>query len=214
MKNNNIVIIGGGGHVKVLIDAILSGGKFEIEGILDDKLKAGDIVMGYMGFPILGGDGILERFKDFYLALGIGSVKANDKRKTIYERCKTMGFEFPTIIHSSACVSNSAVIEDGVQIMAGAIITPEAKIGANTLINTGAIVEHDCIIGPHCHISLNAILAGKVTIGEGCHIGMGANILQEIKIGNNVTVGAGAVVTKNIEDGKTVVGIPAREING
>ncbi len=214
MKNKNIVIIGGGGHVKVLIDAILSGGKYKIEGILDDKLKAGDIVMGYLGFPVLGGDEILERFKDFYLALGIGSVKASDKRKSIYERCKRMGFEFPTIIHSNACISNSAVIEDGVQIMAGVIITSDAKIGANALINTGAIVEHDCIVGPHCHISVSAVLAGKVVIGEGCHIGMGANILQEIKIGNGVTVGAGAVVTKDIEDGKTVAGIPAREING
>lgn len=211
MKSKKIIIIGGGGHAKVLIEAILSRGDYKIEGILDNKLKAGEKITG---FPVIGGDEILERFKDFYLAIGIGSVKASDKRKVIYERRKRIGFEFPAIIHSNAYVSKTAILQDGVQVMAGAVINPEAKIGANTIVNTGAIVEHDCDIGPHCHISLNAALAGRVSTGECCHVGMGANVLQEIKIGSNVTVGAGAVVVKDVEDGKTVVGVPAEDING
>lgn len=211
MRDRRMVIIGAGGHAKVLIDAILSRGDYKIEGVLDDKLKAGEEVMG---LPVIGGDEILERLKDFYLAIGIGSVKATDKRKVIYDRYKKSGFEFPVIVHSNACVSKSSVLQDGVQVMAGAVINPGAKIGANTIINTGAIVEHDCDIGPHCHISLNAALAGRVSVGECCHVGMGANLLQEIKIGSNVTIGAGAVVTKDVEDGKTVVGVPAEDING
>jgi len=211
MKSKKMIIIAGGGHAKVLIEAILSRGDYKIEGILDNKLKVGEEIMG---FPVIGGDEVLERLKDFYLAIGIGSVKASDKRKVIYERYKGSGFEFPAIIHDNACVSKGAILQDGVQVMAGAVINPGAKIGANTIINTGAIVEHDCDIGPHCHISLNAALAGRVSIGGCCHVGMGANVLQEIKIGSNVTVGAGAVVTKDVEAGKTVVGVPAEDING
>lgn len=211
MKTKKLLIIGGGGHAKVLIDAISSAGKYRIEGILDNRVKVGDKITG---FPVIGGDEFLDKFKDFYIAIGIGSVKASDKRKMIYERCRRMGFELPAIIHSDAYVSNSAVIGDGVQVMAGAVINPQAKIGANTIINTGAIIEHDCVVAPHCHISLNAVLAGKVMVGESCHVGMGAIILQEIDIGSRVTVGAGAVVTKDIEGGKTVVGIPAKEIHG
>lgn len=211
MKSKKIIVIGGGGHAKVLIDAILSMGNYEIGGILDGQLKVGEKVSGV---PVIGGDELLNQLKGVCLAVGVGTVKATDKRKTIYERYKRNGFEFPIIIHNNAYISKTAKQQDGVQVMAGAIINPEAEIGENTIINTGAIVEHECKIASHCHISLNAVLGGNVTVGECSHVGMGAHILQGIKIGNYVTVGAGAVVTKDVEDGKTVVGMPAKEING
>lgn len=211
MKSKKIIVIGGGGHAKVLIDAILSTGNYEIGGILDGRLKVGEKVLG---IPVIGGDELLNQLKGVCLAVGVGTVKATDKRKTIYERCKRSGFEFPIIIHNDARISKTAKQQDGVQVMAGAIINPEAEIGENTIINTGAIVEHECKIASHCHISLNAVLGGNVMVGECSHVGMGAHILQGIKIGNYVTVGAGAVVTKDVEDGKTVVGMPAKEING
>lgn len=212
-KAKRIVVIGGGGHAKVVIDAILSSGLFRILGVLDPQLKAGEKILGY---PVLGGDEYLEELKDgnksFMLAIGIGTIKASDKRKTIFEKYKNFGFQFPAIIHSNACISKSAWVSDGVQVLAGAIIQPEAQIGENSIINTGSIIEHNCLISPHCHIAIGAVLAGNVSVGKCSHIGMGAKVLQGVKIGNYVTVGAGAVVINDVGDGKTVVGVPAKEI--
>lgn len=214
MSTKKVIIIGGGGHAKVLIDSILSTDFYQIEGILDGQFRAGRKILG---FSVLGGDEFLSKFKhaknNFLLALGIGSIKADGKRKMIYEKYKKFGFRFPVIIHKNAYVSKSAKLQDGLQVMVRAVINPGAEIGENTIINTGAIVEHDCKVAAHCHISLNAILAGDVIVGECSHIGMGAKVLQGIKIGNRVTVGAGAVVTEDIKNGKTVIGIPAREID-
>lgn len=211
MATKRIIVIGGGGHAKVLIDSILSSGFYQIEGILDMKFRPGEKVLG---FPVLGGDEYLDKFirNDFLLAIGIGSIESDGRRKIIYEKLKKTGFRFPTIIHNSANVSKSVALQDGVQVMAGAIIQPEAQIGENSIINTGSIIEHNCLIAPHCHIAIGAALAGNVSVGKCSHIGMGAKILQGVKIGDYVTVGAGAVVINEVEDGKTVVGVPAKEI--
>ncbi|KPK41101.1 MAG: hypothetical protein AMJ78_06355 [Omnitrophica WOR_2 bacterium SM23_29] len=208
MKTKKIIIIGGGGHAKVLIDAIMSTNSYKIEGILDKRLDTREKILG---IPVLGGDEIIDRLKRLYVAIGIAGVKASNKRKIIFGKLRKKGFVFPTIIHSRGYFSEFCILKSGAQIMAGAIVNAGAIIGENTIINTGAIVEHDCKVSPHCHISLNAVLGGNVTVGECSHIGMGAKILQGIKIGKFVTVGAGAVVTKDVKDGKTVIGIPANE---
>ncbi len=204
-------MIGGGGHAKVVIDAILSTGKFAIKGIVDKKIAAGSKVSG---IEVIGDDRCLKGLKGVYLALGIGSVKASVKRKRFYDKFRKMGYRFPPIVHKNAYVARSAKIGEGVQVIAAASVNPEAVISENTIINTAALVEHDCVIGPHSHISPKAVLGGNVKIGTCSHIGLGAKVLQGIKIGDHVTVGAGSVVTKDIKDKKTVVGIPAREIDG
>lgn len=216
MRTNTgrLIIIGGGGHAKVLIDSILSSGLYKIEGILDGRYSPGTQISGSC---VLGGDEFLDKDKGmkgrFLLAVGVGGIRADNKRKIIYDKYKSRFFEFPALIHSGSYVSSFANIREGVQVMAGAIINPESEIGENTIINTGAVVEHECVIHPHCHVSVRAILAGRVAVGECSHIGMGAIVLQGVNIGSNVTVGAGSVVTKDVDDGKTVVGIPAKEIN-
>lgn len=203
-----IVILGGGGHAKVLIDAILSAGSFRIKGILDPCLKKGSKVAGY---PVLGPDKLLDGLKNVLLVNGIGTIKACDKRKKIFEACKRKGFKFPEIVHPKTYISKTAKIREGAQILTGASVNTYAQIGEDSIINTRAIVEHDCKIGAHVHIASGAILGGAVRVGERSHIGMGAKVLQGVNIGRNATVGAGAVVTKDVGDGKTVVGIPARE---
>jgi len=208
-----IIILGGGGHAKVLIDSISSSDSYEIEGVLDKQLKKGEKVSDV---PVLGGDKFLDTCKDaknnFSLAIGIGSVRAFDKRRIIYERYKKQGFDFPIIIHSKAHIAKSVKCRVGTQIMAGSIISSDVEIGENVVIYSGVIIEHDCKIASHCYISPGALLAGRIQIGENSFIGMGARILQGVKIGNFVTVGAGAVVTKNIEDKNTVVGMPAAPV--
>lgn len=205
-----MVVIGGGGHAKVVLDLICSTGLYEIKGILDPELKTGDTVLSYR---VLGGDEFLKKqHGTFNLAIGIGSTRATDKRRTVYEQYKDK-FEFPLLIHPCAVVSKGARISKGVQIMAGAIVRPDANVGENVIINTGAIVEHDCEIGAHSNVSLGAIVAGGCRIGKCSYIGMGSSVLQGIKIGDFVTVGAGAVVTKDIPDRKTVIGVPAKAMH-
>jgi UDP-perosamine 4-acetyltransferase len=201
-----IMIIGGGGHAKVLIDMILSTSGFEIQGILDPKLKIGSHVSGV---AVLGGDEFLKDFKDIAIAIGVGSTRASDTRKVIFEKYRDK-FEFPVIVHKNAYISKTSTIGIGTQVMAGAIIQPDAFIKENVIINTSAVIEHDCRIHAHSHISPGAILGGNVEIGECSHVGLGAMILQGVRIGKNVTVGAGAVVVRDVKDGLTVKGVPAR----
>lgn len=205
-----IIVLGAGGHAKVLIEAIISTGNFQIEGLLDVLPKWQKSILG---FPLLGSDDYLygKAGKDFSLALGVGCTKATSKRKEIFERFAG-SFDFPPIIHSSAEISKWVELGKGVQVMSGVIIHPTVTLAENVLINTGAIIEHDCAIGAHTHVSVRVVLGGNVTIGSCSHLGIGATILQGITIGNYVTIGAGAVVTEDIADGKTVAGIPAKEL--
>ncbi len=212
MPKKDIVIIGGGGHAKILIDAIRSQGAYKIAGIVDSALKRGSRVMGV---PVLGPDKEIGRLgkRKIYLALGVGSARATEEREKIYKKFTGQGFLFPAIIHKRAYVPKGAKIGAGSQVMAGAILQPDAEILENVIINTSGIVGHDSVIGAHSHISIGAVLGGNVAVGKCSHIGIGANVLQGINIGSGVTVGAGSVVNKNIDNYKTVAGVPAREIS-
>lgn len=205
---DKLVILGGGGHAKVLIDAIESSAGPSIAGILDPSLRKGKRISGY---PVLGSDDMLAELRDIRLVNGVGTVKACERRKAVFEKCKKKSFVFSTVLHPGAYVAKTAKIGEGVQVLMGAVINAHARIGKDAIINTRAIIEHDCRIGGHAHVASGAILGGGVSVGECSHIGMGAKILQGVKIGRNATIGAGAVVTRDVADGKTVVGIPARE---
>lgn len=213
MSENKVIIIGGGGHAKALMDSIFSAAFYKIEGILDASIRAGEKVLGV---PVLGGDELLDRYINFkdklFLALGVGAIKAGNRRKAIYERNKKRGFRFATVIHDKAYTAGSARINQGAQIMAGVTIGSDVKIGENTVVYSNCVVEHDSIIAPHAYLSPGVLLGGGVRIGEASFIGIGAKISQNVKIGRSATVGAGAVVIKDVEDGTVVAGIPAKEI--
>ena len=211
MANKPVIIIGAGGHAKVLIST-LKALERKIIGILSaDMLSAGQTVNGII---ILGND---DKVKDYAtdaveLVNGIGSIAEPVKRTEIFLKFKTEGYNFARVIHPAAAIIDGLEIGEGVQIMAGAIVQTGCDISPNVIINTGAIVEHDCKIGAHVHIASGAVISGGVKIGAMSHIGTGATIVQGVKVGDNVVVGAGAVVTRNIPNGKKVVGNPAKEI--
>lgn len=205
-----IVLIGAGGHCKVIIDIIKSTNEYEIIGITDNNVtgKVFDI-------PIIGKDTILESVHSTgvdYAFIAIGAINNINIRNIIYTNLKKIGFKLPVLIHRSAIVSPFSHIREGTCIMAGAIVNPGVNIEENCIVNTGSVIEHDCHIGYNTHISPNVSIAGGVNIGFNSHLGIGSTIIQERNIGNNVTIGAGSVVIKDIKDFTLVVGVPSREI--
>ena len=150
---------------------------------------------------------------DVRLVNGVGSTGSTASRRDIYDRFTREGYCFATVIHPSAIVAPEVQIEDGVQIMAGAILQAGSSVGSNAIVNTGAIIDHDCVVGAHAHIAPGAVLSGGVHVGSGAHIGTGACIIQGVSIGAASVVGAGAVVIKDVPPGVTTVGVPAKTID-
>jgi UDP-perosamine 4-acetyltransferase len=205
-----LIVLGAGGHAKVLIFA-LQKQSAEILGVTD--LDAGKKHQLWCGVPIIGGDEAVMTYSGemIYLVNGVGSVRTGSQRRELFERFNGLGYQFASVIHPSAIMAADVVCAEGVQIMAGAMIQVGSFIGENAVINTGAIVDHDCQIGAHAHISTGAVLCGGIQVGEGAHIGAGATVIQGIRIGNNSLVAAGAVVVRDVPDGMTVMGVPAKE---
>lgn len=208
----DLILLGAGGHAKVVVDCVRSGAaQWNIVGFLDKGVDAG----GWEGLPILGDDDCLDALRRDGLSaalVSVGMINGAQLRSRLFERLKDSGFRLPTICHSSAIVSTTAVIGEGTVVAAGVIINADAVIGANCIINSGCIVEHDCRIGDHVHIAPGAAVSGGVTIGEGCLIGIGATVLQGVVIGAGSLIGAGAVVLGDVPVGHVAVGVPAKII--
>jgi len=206
--NLPVIILGGGGHAKVLIEALRVAG-VTILGIADaDPAKRNTFVMG---IAVLGDDTVLERHApgSVLLVNGLGSVERPTKRAVIFDAFVAKGYSFATVIHPSAVIAADVTMEQGVQVMAGAVIQPGCDIGANTIVNTRVTVDHDCNLAKHVHLAPGVVLSGDVTVGEGTHIGAGATIIQGIRVGARVLIGAGSLVTKNMPDGVAAYGVPA-----
>ncbi|ADL13603.1 acetyltransferase [Acetohalobium arabaticum] len=200
------VIIGAGGHGKVVLDILKTNNKFKIKGFLDDNPKIhGKEINGHQ---VLGSLDYLKD-KEYSAIIAVGN---NIIRNKIGKFLAENNIKLINAIHKSAIINSYVEVGVGNVIAAGVIINSNTEIGNNTIINTGATIDHDNIIKDNVHISPGVNLGGNVTINENSHIGIGATILPEITIGRNVIVGAGAVVTEDVPDNVTVVGIPAEII--
>lgn len=204
-----IIIIGAGGHGRVLAEALLAGSRVVI-GFLDQSPDLQRTVIN--GTPVLGNDDMLQEYSRESIGLvnGIGSTWSTVSRRLVYERLTAIGYRFETVCHPSATIAPSAQILNGSQIMAGAVLQTGCLIGENTIVNSGAIVDHDCIIGNHCHIAPGVVLSGSVKLGDSCHVGTGATVIQGVKIGEGSLVAAGAVVIQDVPPDVRVAGVPAR----
>ncbi len=205
-----VIILGAGGHAKVLIDALLSASAVIAGIVTPDLTLAGTNILGV---PVLGGDDVVNEYppSEIQLVNGLGSVGLPANRQQLFEKFEGMGYKFSTVVHPSAVIASDVVLGEGVQVMAGVVIQPGCRIGINSIINTRASVDHDCAIGDHVHIAPGVTMSGGVKIGMGSHIGTGATVIQGLSIGNGCLVAAGAVVTNNIIAGAMVRGVPARE---
>lgn len=204
-----VVIIGAGGHGKVVADALVAMGR-TVKGFIDvDPARWTECVND---MQVLGGEDLLSSSDAaaVELANGVGSVDLSGVRRAVFERFHARAFRFVTIVHPGAIVSPRARLAEGAQVMAGAIVQAGAVIGENTILNTGAIVDHDCKIGAHCHLAPGCTLSGNVSIGTASHIGTGASVRHGVSLGERTLVGAGAAVVSNHPGGATLVGVPAR----
>ena len=202
-----VIIIGAGGHAKVLIDCLQLLG-IEVLGALDKNLNKDTILQ----VPVLGDDVMISEYptKDVELVNGIGSVGNMNLRASVFIKYKKLGYDFRTVIHPSAVIARNCILGEGVQIMAGAIINTDTKINENVIVNTGSVIDHECVIGKHVHIAPGCTLSGNVRVGDKVHVGTGSKIIQGVVVGSNSLIGAGAVVVNEVLSGTKVIGIPAR----
>lgn len=208
MKNRKLILIGGGGHCRSVLDSILESNEFDHHGIIDSKDNIGNKILGV---EVIGTDEDLPKlFEDGYTDafITMGSIGNTKLRRKLFSIIESIGYNIPVIIDSTAKVSSYANVKRGVFVGKGAIINAGANIDELAIINTGSIIEHDTSVGKFCHISPGTVLCGGVKIEDDSHIGAGAIVKQGVRIGHNSLVGMGSVVVKDIEASSLAYGNP------
>lgn len=193
LKINNskfkIILIGGGGHCKSVIDVIEQQGIYEIAGIIDKKELIGTKVLGY---EIIGCDNDLINLKENYsnAIVTVGHIKSNALRVKLFTLLKELDFNLPKIISPLAYVSKHAVIDEGSVVMHHALVNANAKVGKNCIINTKALIEHDAVIKDNSHISTGAIVNGGVVIEENTFYGSNATSKEYTQLDGFIKAGS------------------------
>lgn len=200
--SESVILIGGGGHAKVIIDCIRSAGD-HVAGILDDGIAAGTSILDV---PVLGCVSEYTNYLEYKFLVAIGNNKV---RRQIAE---PLSVQWYTAIHPRAIVSAYAKIGEGTVVMPNAVINAGAVVGAHCIINTSAVVEHDNRLEDYVRISPGAALGGTVSVGAGSHVGIGAVVRNNIRICDSCIIGAGAAVVNDITVPGTYVGVPARRL--
>jgi len=198
------------GSARVLLDIIRCEGRHQVVAFLDDDAARHGAAIE--GLPVLGGS---DRFAQLR-ADGIRSIAfalgANRARHQLLERARAAGLEPLTAIHPRAVIAAGVRVGAGVWMAAGAIVNPGSTVGDGAVINTGATVDHDCTIGDYANVSPGCHLSGRTRVGRYAFLGTGVLTLPDAEIGEDAIVGAGALVLKTVESGRTVAGVPAREL--
>lgn len=199
----NVIIIGTGGHAKVIADIVLCAGDRLVGFLTSDRDKK-----EFLGYPVLGQEADYCKFPDCSFIIAIGDNRARERIAGAMP-----GADWYTAIHPSAVISRLGVrIGEGSAIMANAVVNPCAQIGAHCIINSSAVVEHDNVTGDFSHISVGAKLAGTVSVGKRCLIGVGSCVREKVCITGGCVIGAGAAVVDDITEPGVYVGVPARKM--
>ena len=190
-----ILLIGGGGHCRSVIDVIELEGKFTIAGIIDKKELIGQDVLGYR---VIGcDDNLTDLFKTYKFAVvTLGHIKSNNLRVKLFNTLKNIGYTLPTIVSPLAYVSKHTTLQEGSVIMHHALVNANAKVGKNCIINTKALIEHDALVEDNCHISTGAIINGGTTVKTNTFFGSNSMAKEYIEIKANSVIGGGTTLLK------------------
>lgn len=201
-----LVIIGAGGHAKVVAEAAQLSG-FDVLGFIDQS--ADSLGKTLLGIPLLGDENALNSLPcgDWVAVIAVGD---NASRASIAARLSERGVRFAQVIHPSSVISPSAQLGDGCVVLAGAVIGPLARVGAHCILNTMASIDHDCVLDDFVHISPGAHVAGECFVGQAAHVGTGVSVVPNCSIGIRSIIGAGAAVIGDIPADVTATGVPAR----
>lgn len=199
-----LLLIGGGGHCRSVLDTVLENNDFDEIAIIDNDLS----INGVIGCD----DDLPELLKKGWrnALITVGSVGDTSLRRKLYLLAKEIGFDFPTIVDNTAVVSKKAVVGEGTFIGKRAVVNSSAIIGKCCIINTGAIIEHDCKLDDFVHFATGSVACGEVNVGENSHIGAGSVIRQQTTIGKDCLIGAGSTVVSDIPDGSVAYGNPCK----
>lgn len=196
-----VVVIGAGGHAKVVVATLQAAGR-RVEAALDDRVA--DAPAAVLGVPVRGATSATTDLEGREAVIAIG---ANRDRQTVAAK---LGLAWTTATHPRASVHDSVSVGAGTVVFAGAIVQPDTRIGEHVIVNTAASVDHDCALGDFSHVAPGARLCGAVRVGVGALVGAGATLIPGVRVGDWAVVGAGSVVIEDVPAGATVVGSPAR----
>ncbi len=204
--DSRVVIFGGGGHGRTIIDMITAMSTLAIAGVIDDALPAGSAVSGHAVLGARSAVGSVYAGGIRRAANAVGGIRDMRQRVDATRLLSEAGFSFPALRHPRATVERSAIVAEGSQLMANAYVGSAARVGRHAIINTGSIVSHDCVIGEFAHIAPGAILAGDVHVGARALVGMGVSVSLGVRIGDDARIGNGAVVNADVPAGGIVAG--------
>ncbi len=212
--NKKVIIIGGEGNGGVIASCIEDNRKrfndleWEVAGFLNDFEKGKKI----NGYPVLGGTDEISKFikEDYYFMYAIHMIGRNVKSEEVFLNMNIPPERFATIIHKTAFVADSSILEPGVFVMSNSYVGPGAKIGQCTLIMANALIGHNTTVGHLCHFSVGSITSSYITIGNVSDVTLGAKVLEKRKIGNYAIAGANSLITKDIPDYEIHIGSPSK----
>lgn len=205
-----LLIIGAGGHGKVVLDIVRAAGLFEPVGFLDADPGLAGKACG--GLPVLGPVSLLPKLRAQGTRHAIIAIGDNRTRHRYAAIVREHGLALASAVHPSAAVSPSATLGENVVVAAHATVCTECAVADLAIVNTAAVIDHECQIGLASHIGPGALLAGRVRVGAMAFVGLGAKVIQCLTVGEGAIVGAGAVVINDVPKGVTVVGVPARAL--
>ena len=207
-KQKKVVVVGAGGHARVLVSLLGLIPEVELIGVADrnsstigEIIGSSKVVTTFEELPALLEQGVT------WAVLAIGN---NQERSELFTKLKSQGFSILTAIHPSAIVETDVQIGEGVVICAGAIVCAGVVVGPAAIINTGAIVDHETFVGGFAHVCPGSCLAGRVLVGERTLIGVGSRVIDKIRIGRDCVIGAGSVVVEDMPDRVVAFGVPAK----
>lgn len=206
-----VLILGAGGHGRVVLDILLQAGGAEVVGFLDNNAAVHGRRID--GLPVHGAIDDVAAIAAQLGATGVVvAIGDNGTRRGLARRVQHAGLTLMNAVHPSASLAHNATIGRNVVIAAGVVVCAHCQVGDSVILNTGCIIDHQTMIGEGSHVCPGVRIAGRVKVESGAFLGIGSTIVPKVTIGCEAVVGAGAVVIDDVEPLSTVVGVPARPV--